>query len=222
VHLNALQSTTFPDSEFGVLFRGQADLDQSQSKFTFNAGVLVTPVSKVSLGAVYKKGENFDFTQNFAVTVSDGVDSVDITRRTQAVPVRIPDVFGGGLAVRPTENWVVSADVVRVAYSDADLGAGSENLYQSNGEGGREALADATEIHVGTEYTFPVGSDWLLAVRAGFYTDPDHDGLAGLNSDQTHVTIGGGVVVKNRVQLDVAGNFADFIKEGLLSVVVRF
>jgi len=34
--------------------------------------------------------------------------------------------------------------------------------------------------------------------------------------------VGGGVVIKNQVQIDVAGNFAKNIRDGVLSLVVRF
>ena len=85
-----------------------------------------------------------------------------------------------------------------------------------------EALTDKTEFHVGTEYTWSAGSDWVFAVRAGYYSDPDHDGIKGIDSAQHHGTFGGGVVIKNQLQIDVAGNFAKNIRDGLISIVVRF
>jgi long-subunit fatty acid transport protein len=230
VSLDALQQTTFPFStplggifDFdGFLFRGYTHPDVSKSKFTWNAGVLLTPVSQVTLGAVYKKGARYDFTAEFVRDFVDvgGVSNFD----TQALslPIRVPDVLGAGIAVRPTENFTILADAVRVKYSQADLGPGGLNLYQQAGEGGPEPLEDGTELHVGVEYTWSGGNDWLFALRGGYYSDPDHDGLAGLDSKQDHVTIGGGVVVKNALQFDVAGNFASNVKEALMSLVVRF
>ena len=229
VKLDALQQTTFPFTDpeqfDGFLFRGYIHPDVSQAKFTWNAGVLLTPVSQISFGAVYKKGVNFDFTSDFVqdFVFSDGTQEFpEFPRQVTAVPIRIPDVYGAGLAFRPTERWTILADVVEVKYSQADPGPNVQNIYQQNGEGGREALSDGTEFHVGTEYTWPAGNDWLMALRAGYFSDPDHDGLAGLNSKQNHFTVGGGVVVKNKLQVDIAGNFAKNIKEALLSFVVRF
>lgn len=222
VTTDALQKTTFPEDSNGVLFRGYVAPDDTKSKVTWNAGVLFTPVSQFTVGGVYKKGASYDFSTDFVIDVTDGVDTVDISREKQPIPIRIPDVFGGGIALRPTENFTFVADVVRIQYAQADPGPFFLNLYQQNGEGGREALADATEFHAGAEYTWAGGSDWLFAARLGYYSDPDHDGLAGLDSKQNHFTVGGGVVVKNRLQVDVAANFAKNIKEGLLSFVVRF
>jgi long-subunit fatty acid transport protein len=221
VTLDSLQRTTFPQSDVGVLFRGFIAPKGSQTKATFNGGVLVT-TSKFSLGAVYKQGAHYDFGTNFVIDTTDGVNTAVLRSTFQPLPVRIPDVFGGGLALRPTERWTLLADAVRVKYSQADPGPTFLNIYQQAGQGGREALQDKTEVHVGTEYTWFGGNEWAFAVRAGFYSDPDHDGLAGVDSGQSHATVGGGVVIKSRLQIDAAGNFAKHVKEGLLSVVVRF
>jgi len=226
VSLDALQQTTFPftdpDQFDGFLFRGYIHPDVSKSEFTWNAGVLMTPFRQFSIGAVYKKGAKYDFSADFILdfVLSDRVEEFD--RESLPVPIRIPDVYGGGVAFRPTESWTILADVVEIKYSQADPGPGTQNIYQRAGEGGREALEDGTEFHIGTEYTWPGGHDWIFAARAGYYSDPDHDGLAGLDSKQDHVTVGGGVVVKNQLQVDVAGNFAKNVKEGLISFVVRF
>jgi len=220
--LDSLQKTTFPQSDLAVLFRGYVQPDVADTNFTWNAGLLLTPVSKLSIGGVYKKGSRYDFSSDFVTDVTDGVETAEIRRVVQPVPLRVPDVYGGGLALRVTESWTVLADVVRVRYGQAENGPAFLNIYQQAGEGGREPLEDATEFHAGTEYTWAGGSDWLFAARAGVYTDPDHDGLGGVDSDQTHFTVGGGFVVKNRVQLDLAGNFAKLLKEGLASLVVRF
>jgi long-subunit fatty acid transport protein len=128
-------------------------------------------------------------------------------------------VFGGGVAFRPTDRFTVTADVVRVTYSDLTA---EGSLFAEFGEGGAEPIEDGTEFHLGGEYALSLGSDTVLALRGGLYTDPDHDGLAGVESDQVHVTFGAGVVLKNRVQIDAAANLADTVQEGLLSLVVRF
>jgi long-subunit fatty acid transport protein len=229
VKLDALQQTTFPftdpDQFDGFLFRGYIHPDVAETKFTWNAGVLLTPVSQVSLGAVYKKGARYDFSADFVqdfVFSDRTVEDPDFPPQATAVPIRIPDVYGAGLALRPTESWTILADVVRVKYSQADPGPDNQNIYQQYGQGGREALSDGTEFHVGTEYSWSAGNDWLFALRGGYYSNPDHDGLASLDSKQNHFTVGGGVVVKNKLQVDIAGNFAHNIKEALLSFVARF
>jgi long-chain fatty acid transport protein len=219
VKLTSVQRATLPD--FGFLTRIQGVVDDTQTEVTFNAGVLYRPISQLTLGAVYKKGGDFGFQQIDSIsTVAEEVE--EQFRDIRDVRVTIPDTYGAGLAFRPNDRWVIAADVVRILYSDSDPGPENLNLYQVAGEGGREALEDATEFHLGTEYAWSAGGDWIVALRGGLYTDPDHDGLAGLDSDQVHVTFGGGVVVENRLQVDAAVSLADHLTEGLISFVVRF
>lgn len=201
-----------------------ASIDSSETKATFNAGILFTPSSKFSLGAVYKKGADLEFNQTITSEVdAHRVDAFPLDDPIQqTVRITVPDVFGGGIAIRPTDRLTLVADVVQIQYSQADLGLAGQNGYQRFGQGGYEALEDATEIHGGLEYTWTSGSDWIFSMRGGYYLNPDHDGLAGVDSKQNHVTFGGGVVVKNKLQVDGAVNIADAIKEALVSFVVRF
>jgi long-chain fatty acid transport protein len=195
-----------------------AGIDDSADKITFNAGVLVSPTPKISLGAVYKKGATFEFTQNFTETTVFPGSPIQTGQDTRASEFTIPDSFGGGVAIRPTDHWTILADVVRITYSDISA---EETLFAEFSEGGAEDIKDGTEIHVGTEYTFSVGSS-LLALRAGIYKDPDHDGLVDVDTDQIHKTFGAGIVLNNKVQLDAAVNLAETVKEGLVSLVLRF
>jgi len=233
VHLTSLQQISFSAAQFtdqgifadGLITRGGLRFDQAKSKFTWNAGVLFTPVSKFTIGAVYKKGASYEFPTNyFLEDVTTGGTTTQSTGAT-TVTIRIPDTYGAGLALRPTESWTIVSDVVRVKYSQSNQFTPEGlvlNFYQTFNLAGGVPLEDETEFHVGTEYTWAGGSDWIFAIRAGYYSDPDHDGLPNIDTKQSHGTFGGGVVVKNRLQIDVAANLAKYVKEGLISVVVRF
>jgi long-chain fatty acid transport protein len=218
--LYAEERIDFSYPDFAGVHNGVAAIiDDTQSKVTFNAGVLFSPDPKLSLGAVYKRGADFSFAANVASTCTPGPCGPNAPGGQVAVTLPVPHSFGGGVAIRPTDRFTVAADVMRVTYSDLSA-AGS--LAAEFGEGGAESIEDATELHIGAEYAFPLGAKTVLAVRGGVYTDPDHDGLAGVDSSQTHLTFGGGVVLGNRVQIDAAANLADTVREGLLSFVVRF
>ncbi len=229
VRTDALQRVTlvFPFLGCGDLMLQSVEdarVDDSQIKATFNAGILITPTPRFSLGAVFKKGADMEFTQTAQQTLDATLLEAPLRSGIASAPVRVtvPDVFGGGVAIKATDTFTILFDVVQIKYSQADLGEDQQNGYQLFGEGGREALEDGTEFHGGLEYTWARGDDWIFSLRGGFYTNPDHDGLAGLDSKQNHVTFGGGVVVKNKLQVDGAINIADAIKEGLISFVVRF
>ncbi len=224
VSLDSRLRFTFP-TVIG-LTQGTLAPSASDTKFTWNGGVLLTPVPKLSLGGVYRKGAKTDFPEEFLFTLTNGTQTTELSTIPTSVPINVPDVFGGGLAIRATESWTILADVLRIKYSQASLPPEQANAYQTFGFGGNNAayepLTDETEFHVGTEYTWSGGSDWIFAVRVGYFSDPDHDGIKGIDAGQHHGTVGGGVVVKNRLQLDVAGNFASRIRDFLFSAVVRF
>jgi long-subunit fatty acid transport protein len=227
VRADTLQRVTlvfpFGDGFFVGRVVNDASIDSSEVKTTFNAGILVRPTSKLSLGAVYKKGADLAFSQTLTSVVdAESLGPFADPPERQSIRITVPDVFGGGVAIKPTDQLTILADLVRIQYSDADLGPNGQNGYQRFGQGGREPLDDATEFHGGLEYTWTSGSDWIFSLRGGYYRDPDHDGLRGVDSDQNHATFGGGIVVKNRLQVDVAANLASGIKEGLISFVVRF
>jgi long-subunit fatty acid transport protein len=224
VRLESSQGATFTFPVFELVGRARigATVDDSAFKTTFNAGILVTPTPKLSLGGVFKQGADFEFSQTFTTATDTALFELPVETRRSTSRLTVPDVFGGGIAIRATDQFTILADVVRIKYSQADLGEAGTNFYQRFGQGGREPLDDATEFHGGLEYTWTGGNDWIFSVRGGYYFNPDHDGLRALDSDQNHVTFGGGIVVKNRLQVDLAANLASALKEGLMSFVVRF
>jgi len=82
---------------------------------------------------------------------------------------------GGGVAVRPTSQLLISADVLRL-----------------------QSGFDVTEMHFGGEYAIP-GQSGTLLLRAGAFTasnDPDHEDRSG--------TFGVGYAAKSKFQVDLA------------------
>jgi long-chain fatty acid transport protein len=190
----------------------------SDHSLTFNAGLLFTPSSRLSVGAVFKKGATFVLpTTASAVSVVPG--SVEREEGADEIALTLPDAFGAGLALHLSDRFTLLADVVRINYSNL---ANGHSIFAEFGEGGPEEIQDGTELHLGAEYTFNAGRNRVVAVRAGGYTDPDHDGLAGVRSGQVHLTFGAGLVLGTAVQIDGALNLAKRVDEALLSFVLRF
>ena len=68
VSLDGLQQTTNPYTDLtriAFLYRQYVAPNVSKTEFTWNAGVLFTPVSQVTIGGVYKKGASYDFRVDF-------------------------------------------------------------------------------------------------------------------------------------------------------------
>jgi hypothetical protein len=112
---------------------------------------------------------------------------------------------------------VVSAEVTWIKYSV--LSPSAEDLVDNSDT--LEAIDDGVEVHFGTENAFLAGQT-PFSIRAGVFTDPDHDGQKLLDSDQVHGTFGAGFVLGGRFQVDFGANFAKRVKEGLVSFVYRF
>ena len=220
--------------------------NSSDTRYSINLGLKLQPAEFFSLGAVYRSGPKFEITNTIEdVDYSSG--KADIYQANQDLVFKVPDVYSVGVAVRPLKNLMVSFDVVRVEYSDLvdgldrNLNEDDQPVYSNrlpgvefvDGDGIEDlVLNDGNEIHLGLEYHLFI-SDFLVPLRAGFYTDPSHvvyttvenEALQRLfprGEDEIHGTFGLGFVVQNKIQLDLAVNFSKRVSEILLSSVFRF
>jgi long-subunit fatty acid transport protein len=195
------------------------EINDDARTVTFNAGVLLNPNGKISAGVFYKQGGKFDLTrvtQEFSAGPFFG-DLLESGPTPEEVRYQVPDAFSGGIAVRPTDRWVLSGELTWIKYSV--LSPSAETLADNPDT--LEAIDDGVEIHFGTEYTFLSGQT-PFSIRAGVFTDPDHDGQRLLDAKQVHGTVGAGFVLGGRFQVDFAANFAKRVREGLVSFVYRF
>ncbi len=175
----------------------------TSTDWAFNAGALWSPSEPVRLGAFYRQGPKLSLVAPEAASCQ-GQDCTAGTAR----PLRLPDTFGAGAALRTFRGALtVAFEWDRVRYSS--LVAGLSDVARGTD---RLSLSDANEFHVGAEYAF-LRVDPVLAARLGAWLDPDHRlcGAAadspyqcpvGARSDEIHVTAGFGVTFR-RIQLDV-------------------
>lgn len=203
--------------------------DGTPTKVSFDIGVLANPNGRWSFGANYSYGPTVDIGRSYRVDRTGFlVNPPDYPATEQGEdetsPFNVPDTLGAGIAFRPTDKWVLSAEVLGIKYSDLESKAlpGEEDVT-------RLEFPDRAEFHVGGEYTLMAGNT-PVSLRAGYYYDPDHDGVGDQDGDGTedlqttqhHVTFGGGFVVNGKFQMDFAANIAKYVKEALVSVVLRF
>lgn len=192
--------------------------DVGSSDLSFSGGVLFNPGGEVSGGLVYRRGPEFQIERRLDPSCFGGfggalcsADNFTVDRRDLAVP----SIFGAGISFR-AEGLALGADVLNVSYSD--LADSFEFLF---GFPSDEPIDDEVVVRAGGEYE--MGSEDLVgAVRAGIFTDPDHDGLADIDTDQVHFTFGGGVGVGQAFRVDAAVNLADNVTEFMISLGARF
>ncbi|MCP4396515.1 MAG: hypothetical protein GY801_04255 [bacterium] len=218
-------------------------IDNEDTGYSVNAGILWKPHPKVSLGAVYKSGPKFTVPETLMLTETfmnvNGYGHEAFEPDVTEFTLKVPDSFGVGVAFRPTDFLTVTLDVVHIQYEDLleDFDIGLEPYIYSKEN---FTVDNATEVHAGVEYILPAGKQYF-ALRAGIYNDPDHTirftgatkqanpmhDIVGREvypggNDQIHLTGGLGVVFNKHFQIDTAANIAERNKQLSFSMVYRF
>jgi hypothetical protein len=193
-------------------------------------------IPRISLGVVYRSGAKFEMTEQFITPIFlEDAPTWEAVSDLSKFTLKVPDSFGVGLGIRPTENLTLTFDVVHIEYKDLledfDIVISPESRTKDD-----YTVDNVTEIHVGAEYVLDIG-ERFLALRAGAYTDPDHtirysgdeSGLGTVQQvlfpggdDQIHITGGVGLVVNENFQIDTAANISDRSKQLSISAVYRF
>ena len=251
----------FPDINFNPAqiaalrpFIGQpsAIIDAQTSSWepAIYAGILFTPSPRFSLGLAYRYQPAFGY--DHASQASGGFeDGFELQPpETGSADFNIPDSFGIGFSFKPSEVFLISADVIRVFYSD--LSSDYHSFFENANDPAQhtQTVGDTTEYHLGSEYFF-VGGKYPIALRAGYWFEPYH-GLKNTNLDtqtlfafvnsqgdfvqdfrpnaflqrfernQNHLTFGLGVSMGRHLVLDLAGDFAEEAETFSLSSIYRF
>ncbi len=201
---------------------------------TWNLGLLVNPNGKFSAGLVYKKGGDYKFNnQLYVIDVASCAnascaDGNFIGAATRKQTISLPDVLSLGVAWRPSDTWLISAQLDRVDYGKLPDGSPTGFLFGStqNPGTGISSLGTESVFHLGAEKTFlfdaPTLGMKLLSVRFGGFTDPDHDSYRALDTDDTHYTFGLGTVFGEKLQVDLGAEFSDRVDAVVASAVYHF
>jgi len=145
----------------------------------------------------------------------------------------VPDVIAVGVLVKPIPALNVTVDYRRVQYSQliSEMGLG----FTVKDVGVDDyVLDDGNEFRAAGEYLFtnlpsPLSA---IALRGGFWRDPDHriryEGVFQSDSvlfqpgdSEMHYTGGGGIVFE-KVQFDVGFDRSETVKTFSVSAVLRF
>jgi long-chain fatty acid transport protein len=206
------------DSDRLVNFQTQKGDD---ADWSVAAGLLWESRQKTwSVGGVYRQGSEFAFQARSA----PGRGAIlEFEPREEQGSFRVPDVYGIGIAFRPTDALRLAFDLDRVRYSQ--LTDGFVDIFDiatlspsQPPETDRFVIEDTNELHLGMEYAFL--RRWpVLTLRAGAWHEPDHSlRFEGENvgfravfrprDDQTHYTAGVGIALR-KIQLDAAIDHSD-------------
>lgn len=184
------QSVDRPDAQTGGYRRIDSNWDISGTNV--NVGLLITPVTKLNLGAVLKT--SFSAKVQLSKTREDrilvvptppaGPTLVSVFNRNEGnATIRFPHVYGLGASYLFTNTFTVSADFTRTAWSKAtitdffSLGRASIDRFGELPfpavEEGANGQSDTNQIRVGAEWVMRLGESGnvLLPLRAGLFRD---------------------------------------------------
>lgn len=210
-----------------AFLQSRLEAAETGSDFFVNAGLMWRPDEVVSIGAVFKRRPSFEGIRyrlsDFQETEIRTVDGV----------LKVPDSFGAGISVRVTELLTVSADAVMNRYSQL----ASEQAVAYEGVEGEEITADdyraddGADLHLGLEYILLMGETPLSLRGGASRMAPSNTYYVGLNRverdlwgtrpmDSSMVfSVGAGLVLLRRFQIEAAGVFGDDRDEFVASLV---
>lgn len=231
------------------------EIDDSDTDIGWSAGILIKPIDKFHIGLVYKDGGEFQLTErlidtdeidnfNSALVLADFLgdnDGVfDDSLEFQNTFV-VPDQYGIGLGIKPTDKLTIAIDAVHVEFSDLEKGfiGGLNTLTFINGIAVSDEyfFDDATIYHLGLEYVWSINDKTPFALRVGAYTDPNtqietkfksEPVFAATNDDypsgdeEVHATIGFGFVLQEKFQADFAFDISDAADSFVTSFIYHF
>jgi hypothetical protein len=228
-------------------------IDDDDIQFTFSAGLLWRPMETIGIGVVYHDGPEFEVIETIR---QDGIRAKDVRLDLVGRGLSnaegefinqwaIPDSYGVGFSFGPYfeprggGGLVVNVDAVHVEYADLLDGYVRGLNAQMAGPQGLLAnviVEDATEFHFGIGYSWTVGYNNSIHLRAGAYTDDDHSlitagrigtgiGAQSGREDTVHGTLGTGFTLKRgfySFELDAAADVSDVGEQYFGSALFKF
>jgi long-subunit fatty acid transport protein len=196
----------------------------------FTVSLLWNIVDELHLGLVYRQGPEYTYSYESWSWETDHFEP----RQPLTSILKVPDVYGAGLAYAFDFGLTISADANHIIYSQIFDDMLWEHptlpIYVTNNS---LTADDIWEYRFGLEYVFTAGQT-PVASRAGYYFrpaseinitasgDPDFDNNDWSQDDDNIVSAGVGLVLSENVQLDIAALFGSLNTEGVLSMVYRF
>jgi long-subunit fatty acid transport protein len=227
-----------------AILANKTSIHDSQRAMSASIGLLYEFNDMLSAGFSYERSPRFnttvslDFNPGFRTppnTLGTNQPLTSVNGFPKPVAINVPDHFGAGVSFRPVPKLLIAADAVRVKYSS--LTQNTTIVFNLSLTGNEYVTPDVTELHVGAEYNVYNMKGNPLFLRAGVFTNPNHQSTFNGSSDsafnvsqaiifnlipgkdETRGTAGVGIALGPHAQIDVAYVFG---REFVLSSAVRF
>lgn len=240
---NSIQRT-FSDPVLGPYATNEVVLDDTDSGLGFSLGFLWHLSPKFQIGGSAQFNPRMQF-EDETLTVNNLISKTSTVTNVTNPSIGIPNLIGGGFAYRPLDALVVTADVLWVQLSR--IFDQASVIYQNgpNITPDLFTIDDRLEVHAGLEYVLFLG-ETPLALRTGGFLVPqrrihyqplgnpnpggeeaiDHgfDILYNGLPEDTNFgwSVGLGIVLGGKIQLDVAYSLIKTLHQFSASAVIRF
>ena len=198
----------------------------TDSDWGLAAGFLWRVSDRWQIGGAYREGPELEMV--FVAEAGPAHETVPAggVVGSATTPWVFPDVYGLGIAYRSSnELWTASFEWARVEYS---------TIYDSLDppvNSPESSIDDGDELHLGGEYVF-LDSMPVVALRAGLWSDPDHQTKSDSRSpfiqaelipgsDELHYGIGLGVAYP-AFQIDLGIDLSELRDTASLSAIFSF
>jgi hypothetical protein len=221
-----IMSVPYPTLDYST------SIDDNDTDFTFNFGMIWEPWDWMQVGTVYRKGLSFVVEEEIGDLGARAAQAQEVFGEAFDLVIPTPDSYGLGLSFRPAEPWTLLFDAVHVEYTDLlDQYVSGLNRISFPERDVAFTVDDGTEYHLGVERILLAGTT-PVALRVGAWSDPDHriradeqTGLRGAfpgGERVQHYTAGVGVTLKQTIQLDFAADISSANKTFVVSSIFGF
>lgn len=208
-------TTNFIDYDFDSMDSYDSQIQGDDSDVTFNIGVLIKPVDRLSIGVSYRTGSSFSIGYTSTETTCEPFSACNQTQVNDYVSFDVPDILSSGVAWETFGGWRFSVQMDIVEYSVLQDST-TEDITMD------ETIEDGIIYRFGVEKSFYESSALLYQLRAGMFTVPDHDGFQAIDSDSVYYTFGGGVTLSEQFKLNVGISFSEDMVDNMLSLSYTF
>ena len=203
-------------------------INGEDSAFGVNIGASINPNDHFRIGASYRQGPKFDIAYHREDSAGTLIGELHDSQ------FKVPDVIAVGVLVKPVSALNLTVDYRRVMVLAADQRDGPRLRGQGRRHRRLRARRRQRVPRSRASTCSPTCSSPLsaIALRGGFWHDPDHriryEGVFQSDSvlfqpgdSETHYTGGGGIVFE-KFQFDVGFDHAETVKTFSVSAVLRF
>jgi long-subunit fatty acid transport protein len=180
------------------------------SDLTFGMGALVELDTDLSVGLAYRQGGSFSIDYSSTESNCPGPGSCTGSTEQDTAAFDVPDVWSIGAAWRPAQDWLLSVQTDLVEYSV---------LTDSTTRGitTDEEIDDGVVFRFGAEKSFFISDILEYQLRAGLFTEPDHDGFEAIDSDRIYYTLGGGMTWNQQIKVNLGTGFSEDVFHSVLT-----